>query len=361
MSDQLQFYITDLLILFFVNVIAIYGLHLQYSVTGIYNFAFVIFQAAGAYIAGVLTLGPDTALGGFQHYILGAQLPYPLPVLAAGAAGGLLALPIGLIGLSRLRGDYQAVVMLVISLIATGIITAQIGIFNGPAGLSVIPQPLSAGFSSQVAYNWFYVAVAGAWFLVAFWIVRSITAAPLGRILRAVRDSDTAAQALGKDVARLRLLAFVVGGILAGISGAVYVQNLGAWSPAAWFYPETFLFFTAIVVGGTGNMLGAALGALLVPIIFQEATRFLPDIGYPGMINSLDWVAIGLLLLIFLWARPRGVIPERRRVFAAATAFFSPNGRGPSTGPDSGTLLPAPGTETGVGSASQESSGTQHG
>jgi branched-chain amino acid transport system permease protein len=327
MSDQLQFYVTDLLILFFVNLIAIYGLHLQYSVTGIYNFAFVIFQAAGAYTAAVLTLGPDTSNGGFQHYILGAELPYPLSVLAAGAVGGLLAIPIGFVGLFRLRGDYQAVVMLVISLIATGVITAQIGLFNGPAGLALIPQPLSTFFDSQVTYNWFYVGIASAWCLVAYWVVRGITAAPLGRILRAVRDSDTAASALGKDVTRLRLMAFIIGGVLAGISGAVYVQNLGAWSPAAWFYPETFLLFTAVVVGGTGNMLGAAVGALLVPIVFQEVTRFLPDIGYPGMINSLDWVAIGLLLLIFIWARPRGLVPERRRRFATAAALPQQNGR----------------------------------
>ena len=326
MTDQVQFYITDLTILFFVNLIAIYGLHLQYSVTGIYNFAFVIFQAAGAYVAGALTLGPDTANGGFQHYILGAALPYPLPVLAAGAAGGLLAVPIGLIGLSRLRGDYQAIVMLVISLIATGVITAQVGIFNGSIGIAAIPQPLASFFGSQVAYNWFYVGLAGAWCVIAYWIVRAISAAPLGRILRSIRDSDTAAAALGKNVNQLRMLAFVIGGILAGVSGAVYVQNLGAWDPGSWFYPETFLFFTAIVVGGTGNMLGAALGALLVPIGFQEATRFLPDIGYPGLINSLDWVAIGLLLLIFLWARPRELIPERRRVFAAGARLLSVNG-----------------------------------
>jgi ABC-type branched-subunit amino acid transport system permease subunit len=146
--------------------------------------------------------------------------------------------------------------------------------------------------------------------------------------------------------------------MLAGISGAVYVQNIGAWSPAAWFYPETFLFFTAVVVGGTGNMLGAALGALLVPIAFQEVTRFLPEIGYPGMIYSLDWVAIGLLLLIFIWARPRGLVPERRRRFAAASGRVDQNGQA-STRLSETAVEVAPPARSQAQSESHETRGTR--
>jgi branched-chain amino acid transport system permease protein len=209
-------------------------------------------------------------------------------------------------------------VMLVISVIATGIANAQLNLVNGPTGLSLVPQPLSSVLSlSGAGYQWFYVGLTAAVCLVAFWITRGIAGSPFGRVLRAVRDSETAAAALGRRVTRARMIIFVIGGCLAGLSGGLLVEFIGAWGPASWLYPETFLFFTAIIVGGTGNLLGNVLGALLVPIAFVEGTRFLPAIGYPGLIDSLDWVVIGLLLLAFLWFRPRGILPERRRVFPA--------------------------------------------
>jgi branched-chain amino acid transport system permease protein len=84
---------------------------------------------------------------------------------------------------------------------------------------------------------------------------------------------------------------------------------------------ETFWFFTAIVIGGTGNMLGGAIGVALVPIVFQEATRFFPNIGYPGLSAALQWVVIGVLILVFLWFRPQGLVPERRRTFHKEKRF----------------------------------------
>ena len=76
---------------------------------------------------------------------------------------------------------------------------------------------------------------------------------------------------------------FIFGGALAGLSGGLLVQYVTAWSPTSWLYPETFLFFTAIVVGGTANLAGNVIGTLLVPILILEGTRFLPQIGYPGL------------------------------------------------------------------------------
>jgi branched-chain amino acid transport system permease protein len=151
--------------------------------------------------------------------------------------------------------------------------------------------------------------------LVIYVFVRRVTSSPLGRSLRAIRDNEDAAAALGKNVMRMRLFIFVMGNVIAGISGGVLVQYIGAWSPGSWLYVETFVFFTAIIVGGTGNDLGVVLGALLVPVAFNEATRYLPQIGRPGLIDALQWIVIGLLALVFLWFWPRGVIPERRRRF----------------------------------------------
>jgi ABC-type branched-subunit amino acid transport system permease subunit len=294
---------------------AVWGLNLQFGVAGISSFAFIIFQAAGAYVASVLTLGPAQP-GGFQQYVGGANLPFPLPLLAAGLSGGVLALIVGLISLRRLRTDYQAMVMLVISLTATYIVDNETHLFNGPAGLSLVPKPLfnSLGLS-LISYQWFYVGLSAVICVLIYMVVRRFTGSPLGRAMRAARDNEHAAAALGKNVLALRMTAFVAGGVIAGISGGVFVDFIGAWSPGSWLYPETFVYFTAILVGGTGNNVGVAVGALLVPIGFLEATRYLPNIGYPGFVDALEWIAVGVLALIFLWFWPRGIIPERKRKF----------------------------------------------
>jgi branched-chain amino acid transport system permease protein len=311
------FYLTTLLVYLGVDILAVWALNLQYGIGGVYNFGFVVFQAVGAYVAAVLTLGPSSGNGGFQTYVLGAQLPFPLPILAGGAAAGLLAVVVGLVALRNLRTDYQAMVMLVISVIATLTVTNATGLFNGPAGLSLIPQPLSSVVDpSSIDWQWLYVGITFVVCAVVYVFVHRVTSSPLGRALRAVRDNEAAAEALGKDVAKLRLFVFVFGNAIAGISGAVLVQFIGAWSPGSWLYVETFVVFTAIIVGGTGNNAGVMLGALLVPVAFNEATRYLPQIGRPGLIDALQWIVIGLLALVFLWFWPQGIIPERRRRFS---------------------------------------------
>jgi branched-chain amino acid transport system permease protein len=315
-----SYYLTTLLVYLGVDILAVWALNLQFGVAGVYNFAFIIFQAVGAYVAAVLTLGPSSGNGGFQTYVLGASLPWPLPLLAAGLAAGLLALVVGLVALRKLRTDYQAMVMLVISVSATLIVTNATGLFNGPAGLSLVPQPLSNVVKpSTVNYQWLYVGLTFLVCAVVYVFVNRVTGSPLGRALRATRDNEEAAEALGKNVAKLRLFIFVFGSAIAGISGAVLVQFIGAWSPGSWLYVETLVVLTAIIVGGTGNNLGVMLGALLVPVAFNEATRYLPQIGRPGLIDALQWIVIGLLALVFLWFWPRGIIPERRRRFGTTT------------------------------------------
>jgi len=316
-SSSMQFYVSNLLVYLGVDVMACLGLNLQFGVAGLINFAFIVFQAAGAYTAAVLTLGPSTADGGFQSYIIGAHLPFPIPFLAAAVVGGALSFVVGLIALRRLRSDYQAMVMLVISLIATTVVTNAAGLFNGSNGLALIPQPLKSTLHlSPVAYQWAYVAITFVCTVLVWVIVRRITGSPLGRTLRAVRDNDTAAAALGKNVTQLRLVAFVTGGAIAGLSGAVLAQFITAWSPGSWLFPESFVYFAAIIVGGSGNNVGAVVGAALVPVAFLEATRYIPQFGYPGLVDALQWVVVGLLTLTVMWFRPRGVFPERTQRFA---------------------------------------------
>ncbi len=311
MSDAMQFYVSTLLIYLFIDVMGVLGLNLQFGVAGIINFAYIVFVAVGAYTCAVLSLGPDYP-GNFQHYAFGASWPFPLPILAAGAASGILSLVVGVISLRRLRSDYQAMVMLVLSLIATLVASNATGLVNGPAGLATVPQPLYDQLNlTPLEYQWVYAGWCLFLTVVIFLFVRGITRSPLGRTLRAMRDNDRAAAALGKSVTGLRLMVFVVGGVIAGISGAVFVEFIQAWSPGSWLYPETFVFLAAILVGGSANNWGVMLGTLLVPVGFLEATRFLPKIFYDGFIEAMQWVCVGLLILLFLWFRPQGLFPER--------------------------------------------------
>ena len=307
----MQFYLSTLLIYLFIDIIGVLGLNLQFGVAGIINFAYIVFVAVGAYTAAVLSLGPDYP-GNFQHYMFGASLPFPLPIVAGGVVSGVLSLLVGVISLRRLRSDYQAMVMLVLSLIATLVAANWTGLVNGPAGLATIPQPLYDQLGlSPLEYQWVYAGWAAFLTVLIFLFVRGITNSPLGRTLRAMRDNERAAAALGKGVTRLRLMIFVVGGVIAGISGAVFVEFIQAWSPGSWLYPETFVFLAAILVGGAANNWGVMVGTLLVPVAFLEATRFLPRIFYDGFVEAMQWVCVGLLILLFLWFRPSGLFPEK--------------------------------------------------
>jgi branched-chain amino acid transport system permease protein len=121
---------------------------------------------------------------------------------------------------------------------------------------------------------------------------------------------------VGLDVNRLRMLVFVVGGAIAALSGAVLVGFISAWSPDAWLYPETFAFFTAVMVGGLGNNLGALIGAVLVPTLLLEGVTLLPTFANPTVSLGLQWVIIGVVIIAFLWFRPQGIVPERKNVLA---------------------------------------------
>jgi branched-chain amino acid transport system ATP-binding protein/branched-chain amino acid transport system permease protein len=313
------FYIINLLIYAGVDAMACLGLSQQFGVAGVTNFGFIIFQAAGGYTAAILALPPKSANGGFQSYIGGWSLPFPVPWIGAAIVGGLIALPFTFLVGRRLRGDFAAVGLLVTAVLLNLLATNYVPLLNGDAGLSLIPQPLQGEYSPQRAgYQWAFVAVALLLAAGVFLFLRRITESPYGRTLRAMRDNDVVADSLGKNLLSLRTGMLVLGGAIAGLSGGVLVSYITTWSPAAWGYAETVVLFAAVIIGGAGNHVGAVLGAVLVPVGFEEVTRFIPTSNNlpPNLIPSLEWVAIGLLIVGFLWFRPQGVLPERKRVIA---------------------------------------------
>ena len=319
------YYATNLLIYAGIDIIACLALNLQFGVSGIVNFSFIVFQAVGAYTAAILSLPPDSANGGFQHYVGGFQLAFPFPWIGGAVASGLLAIPVGFVVLRKLRSDYQAIALLVLSVIANTVITNADKFLGGAAGLALVPPPLSEHIDPNTeTYQYLYVGMTIVAVVVAFALVNRIVNSPYGRSLRAMRERELAAAAIGKNPVQLKMTIFIVGGVIAGLSGAILVGFIQLWAPSVWLYPETIILFAAIIVGGRGNNLGAILGALLVPVGFEEVTRLLnndatiANLGPPGLIPALQWVAIGLLIIGFLWFRPQGVRPEPRRVFEGA-------------------------------------------
>ena len=315
-----SFYVLNLVIYAAVDAMACLGLSQQFGVAGVTNFGFIIFQAAGGYTAAIMALPSQSANGGFQTYIGGWDLPFPLPWIGAAVVGGLLALPFTFLVGRRLRGDFAAVGLLATAVLLNLLVTNYRPLLNGDAGLSLIPPPLRAApavFSTtSTGYQWAFAA--GALILLAgvFWLVWRITWSPYGRSLRAMRDNDLVADSLGKNLLSMRTAMLVTGGAIAGLSGGILVSYTTTWSPAAWGYAETVVLFAAVIIGGAGNHIGAVLGAVLVPVGFEEITRFIPTSNNlpPNLIPSLEWVAIGLLIVVFLWARPQGILPERKRV-----------------------------------------------
>jgi branched-chain amino acid transport system permease protein len=334
----MSFYVSTLLVYFFVDVLLAWALNIQFGWGGIPNFALIMFQAAGAYAAAVVSLGPGTGAGAFQHYLFGANLPFPVPLLVATVAGGILAVIVGSFSLRRIRRDYQAAILLIVSLIAIQLVSNVVGLLNGSNGLTGVPRPLSGPLSALTydGYQWVYAGWAGLIALGVYLLVARLGRSGWGRALRAVRDNEDAAATIGLNPMGLRMQAFVIGGMIAGLSGGVLVEFLAAWSPAAWGYAETFAVFTAIILGGVGSNWGVVLGTLLVQVIFLQLPTFLPQIGYTGLIDALEWVLIGGLWLLCLAIRPRGLIPERRYRATPPTAAAGTPAAGVSAAPPAG-------------------------
>jgi branched-chain amino acid transport system ATP-binding protein/branched-chain amino acid transport system permease protein len=311
----MQPFISISLVYLGIYALSAWSLNLQYGYAGIINFGWIVFQSIGAYIAAVTSLGPATP-GSYQVYVLGAKLPFPVPLFMGTLAGAALALVLGgLVLTRRIRSDFQAIILLVVAIISAQVVVATVGLFNGANGVSNVPKPFNGYLHlSYQGYQWFYVGWMAVLCVVVYVGLEWMCRTSWGRALRALREDDVLAAYAGINVQALRIVVFTIGGAIAGFSGALLVEFLGTWSPDAWSFVETFVVFVAIYVGGRGNNLGALLGAFLVPVIFGVMPSFLPEFGYPGLNADLEWIVIALLWLITFFLRPAGILPERRHV-----------------------------------------------
>jgi branched-chain amino acid transport system permease protein len=324
---QIIFYATTLLVFFFINSILTWGLNIQFGYAGILNFALIIFLALGAYVTGVLSLPKANGISG-QTYVLGLSWPFPLTLLIGGLASAAFGLLVGLVALKRLRSDYMAIVTVAVGVITYDFVGNTTSLFNGWDGLGSVPSPLQDTLNlSYTSYQFFFVLLSGVVMLIMWWLAQRINNSPYGRTLRSIREDMDVSESFGKNTFKYRMSAMVIGCFYAGIAGGLLIEYITAINPSGWTTGETFVIWTALLIGGTGNNWGAALGALLVPVLFQEVTRFLPQVSSnPDLIPAMRNILVGTMLIIVLWFRPQGIIPEKKARFFP----FLPGGRGPA-------------------------------
>ena len=321
MSAALVFYLIAITVFFGCNALMVMGLNLQFGLAGVINLAYYVLVATGGYLVALSVIGPASAQGaGVVTYLGGWHLPWWVGWLVAAFGGAVIATVITLVVVRRLRSDYLAIGTLALGAVAYLLVGNTSSFLNGWSGLSGVAMPLHGmpGLT-RMAHSEVFAGLVLAFVVLGAWVSHRLTVSPFGRSLRAIRDNEGTAAACGKNVAQLRLKAMIIGGVFAAVGGALFIQYIGSISPAMWAVPETIVMFAALIVGGKGNTWGALLGAALVPVGFLEATRFLPAIGSnPDVVPALRWVAIGLLLMGFLYFRPQGILPERKTLLWSA-------------------------------------------
>ena len=290
--------------------IAVMGLNLQWGFTGLFYAGVAGFIAVGAYTHAILT-GParDAVFGGFE-------LPFIVGLLGAIVAAGLVALLVGLVTL-RLRDEYLAVATFGIAVSIQLVAVNWEYLTGGTLGLISIPNPSKALAEGSLRQNAIYLAIVVVIAALAYLGLQRIVQSPWGRVLKAIREDELAAASLGKNPTRVRLEAFVLGCGLMGLCGGLYVGFIGFVGATDFLPIITFQIWTMLIVGGSGNMKGALMGAFIVWGVWTGSGFAISKIVAPewqAQSGALQAVLIGLILVLTLLLRPRGLIGEDVKV-----------------------------------------------
>jgi branched-chain amino acid transport system permease protein len=159
--------------------------------------------------------------------------------------------------------------------------------------------------------------VLGVVVIALYLALERLVRSPWGRVLRAIREDEAAARALGKNATKFRLQAFAIGGGIMGLAGAAQAHFIGFIAPDNYMPMLTFQVWAMLIVGGSGNNRGAILGAVLVWAIWAGSAGLVADLfpaGQQARAASLQIVMIGVELCAILLLRPRGILGEERVV-----------------------------------------------
>ncbi|MBB5502007.1 branched-chain amino acid ABC transporter permease [Paraburkholderia sp. MM5384-R2] len=286
------------------------GLNLQWGYTGLFNIGISGFFLVGAYAFAILCGPPyDTHLGGFG-------LPYVVGLAGALCAAAMVGFIVGIPTL-RLREDYLAIVTIGIGSILQLISLNASSLTGGSRGASSIPRLLPGLFQSVLGVNLLMLGFMAVLVLIIYRALEAMVRSPWGRVLKAIREDDTAASSLGKNPFLFRLQSFVIGSALMGLGGALYASFIGFISPEDFLPVFTFQIWTMLIVGGSGNNKGAILGAVLMWAVWtlsgSAAQAALPvHLQVKG--GAAQIMLIGLVLMLTLIFRPRGLVGEEATV-----------------------------------------------
>lgn len=284
-----------------VSLIGIYSisatsLNLTNGYAGIFSLGHAGFMAIGAYVSALLTL-PTRLRIAYNLPLLPSWLGGPgfqWPFLPALVIGGLVAAwAATVVGapVLRLRGHYLSVASLGLTVIVTTLAKGFKDITRGAAGIQAIP-----GYAN---IWWIY-----AWLLITIYVVWRILNSAYGRAMLALRESEIAAQSQGIFPMRYKLIAFVIGAFFAGIAGGLYAHFVRSIRPYEFSFGMTFLIIIMLIIGGTGTLLGPAIGAGAVVLLKYVLKPIEEGLKIYGLVELIYAV---LLIVVMLW-QPGGIV-----------------------------------------------------
>jgi len=267
---------------------AILGLSLNLIVgyAGLFQLGHAAFYALGAYTAGILNLR------------LGVPLLATLPacIVVAGLFGYLITRPI-----LHLRGDYLCIVTIAFGeVVRLALVNDVFGLTGGANGLSGIDRPSLFGLELRAPIYHYYLMLLVL--LLTLGGMQRLQDSRFGRALLYVREDEEAAEAMGIDTTRVKLLAFVIGSAWAGLAGGLYAGKLTVIAPDLAKFMESVVLFCIVVLGGTGSIPGVFVGTI--------GMVTLPELFRP----LKDWrdAWVGIAMVVMMIARPGGLWPSRR-------------------------------------------------
>jgi branched-chain amino acid transport system permease protein len=270
------------------------GMNIVVGYAGLMDLGYIAFYGISAYTVAALTAEFD---------ILPFWAAFPLAVLLAALFGVLLGAPT-----LRLRPDYLAMVTVGFGEIARLSFINLDDITGGPSGITGIPRPDFGFFKIQNAAQLYWVIVVLA--ILITWFTQLLGASRIGRGWAYTRDDEIAAEAIGIDTVRMKLLAFALGAGIAGVAGAFFAVKMTMVAPESFTWWESLIVLIIVVLGGMGSIPGVVLGAMVM-VSMPEVLRDFSD--YRMLI-------LGVILVLMALFRPKGLWPAGPHKVAASAA-----------------------------------------
>jgi len=301
-----------------IDLLIVLALYLFSGISGIFSFGHIAFVAIGAYTAGILTIPIAKKDQLFEMPPLLESLSTgPIAAILAGALVAAVAAAIFGLAILRLSGIAASIGTFSILVIVHVVAENLKSVTNGQSGMTAVPMTIGV---------WALVLAAGVFIVIVFLYQSS----PWGLRLRASREDDVAAQAVGIRVRGERWIAWVGSAALAGAAGAMYAQVVGTFAPGSFYLSQTFVIITMLVVGGSRSLAGAVTGVAVITVINEVLRRTsagftLGDLKLQSA-PALTPILLAIFMLVLLIVRPSGLtkgreftIPHRREVAGKST------------------------------------------